>query len=434
MSAKGLSRRGFLKAAVAAAAAPYGITSSALGGGGRLAASERVTMGFIGVGNQGGGHLFGTAWTYLPGGYLARPDVQVLGVCDVQKGRREGAVGRCNKHYASLPGAKGGDVTQGYVDFREMLARPDIDAVLIGTPIWWHSMMTIYAAKAGKDIYCEKPTGVNVRESQAMRNAVKRYGRVYQGGTQQRSEYGGVFRLGCELVRSGRIGKLKEIWCYCEGGGATWSTWPGEAKPPADLDWDLYLGPAPYSCYRGAGAHMFGWGGINWGQHHHDIVQWAADADNTGPVEFSPRQAKYASGVTVYFRPYPDPTIGIPGGMKFAGEGGCVFVGAEGRIAVDRRFIVSNPAEILRRKLGPDDVRLYRSTSHSGNFLECVRSRKETICNADSTHRAASLMLLAGIADQLGKALKWDPAAEKFGDEEANQRLLTTYRPPWNIY
>src|ERR1039457_7158120 len=332
-----VSRRHFLRKTAtvvgAAVVAPSIIPASALGRNGLVAPSERITMGFIGIGGQGGGHLFGGAWTYVTGGYLGRKEIQVLATCDVWRDRREGACKRVNDAYAQRYSDGNYKSCEAYDDFRRVLDRDDIDAVLIATPPHWHATMAIMAAEAGKDIYCEKPTAINIAESQAVLNAIRRYGRVYQAGTQQRSEYGGKFRMACEFVRSGRIGKLQAIYAYRDGGGIFWPQRFGPAKPvPDGLDWDLYLGPAPWLPYDGTtGAHRFDIGELNWGQHHYDIVQWAAGADDTGPVELfmeADRSCyKYASGVVVYGKPYPNEPVG--------GDGGAWFVGTSGRIAVD---------------------------------------------------------------------------------------------------
>jgi Oxidoreductase family, C-terminal alpha/beta domain/Oxidoreductase family, NAD-binding Rossmann fold len=431
-----VSRRRFLHrtaAAIGAAiAAPSIVPASALGRNGLIPPSERVAMGFIGVGGQGGGHLLGGAWTYVAGGYAGRKDVQVLAVCDVWRDRRDKACQKVNDHYAEAYGKGSYKACEAYSDFRHVLDRPDIDAVLIASPAHWHATMAAMAAVAGKDIYCEKPTAVTVSESQAVLAAVRRYGRVYQAGTQQRSEYGGKFRLACEFVRSGRIGKLQAIYAYRDGGAVFWPQRFGPAKPvPEGLDWDLYLGPAPWLPYDGnVGSHRFDIGELNWGQHHYDIVQWAAAADETGPVELfmeGDRSGyKYASGVVVHGTGYPNEPVG--------NVGGACFVGTAGRIAVDRDALVSDPPDIVREPLRPDEVHLYRSTSHSGNFLECVRTRKKPICDAEVAHRAASALLLGGVAKQLRRTLKWDPQAEKFiKDDEANRMLSIAKRPPWCI-
>ncbi len=416
----------------AAIAFPTIIPGSALGRNGAIAPSERITMGFIGVGTQGGGHLLGGAWTYVAGGYAGRKEVQVLAVCDVWKNRRENARNRVNENYATVYGKDNYKSCEAYTDFREVLARPDIDAVLIATPAHWHATMTVMAAAAGKDIYCEKPSAVTIHEAQAIESAVRRYGRVFQAGTQQRSEYGGKFRQACEFIRSGRIGQLKEIYAYRDGGGIFWPERFGPAKPiPAELDWDLYLGPAPMLPYDGiVGPHRFDIGELNWGQHHYDIIQWAADADSTGPVEIwmeGDRSCyKYASGVVVYGKGYPGEPIG--------GDGGACFVGTHGRIAVDRDALISDPPDIVRERLLPHEVHLYHSTSHSGNFLECIRTRKKTICDVDIAHRSVSAVLLGGAAKQLNRKLKWDPQAEQFvDDDEANRLLSIAKRSPWRV-
>ena len=430
---RGITRRGLLKVLGAAAVAPYVVPSSALGLGGTVAPSNRVAMGFIGVGTQGGGHLLGGAWTYLTGGYVARDDVQVLAVCDIVRSRREERTQRVNAYYAGKLDKGSYKAAEAYKDFRDVLARPDIDAVLIGTPVHWHALMTIMAAKAGKDVYCEKPCSLTIREGRAMVDAIRRYGRVFQAGTQQRSCYGGKFRRACELVRSGRIGQLKSVYAMLGGGGFTPGPGPtGRGVPvPDGIDWELFLGPAPWTPYPGGlDAHMFGWGSINWGQHHYDIVQWGIGADDTGPVEIGWEDGKlayrYANGVTVYGCPYP--------GEKVGGTGGGTFVGTEGRLAVDREWLVSYPPRIAEQPLGPNDVHLYKSNDHSVNFLDGVRTRKRAISDVETAHRAMSVLLLGGIAEQLKRPLTWDPGREQFaGDPEADRLLSVAQRPPWRL-
>jgi predicted dehydrogenase len=431
-----LSRRRFLQGSVtalgAAIAAPTIIPASALGRGGVKSPSERITMGFIGVGGQGGGHLLGGAWTYVPGGYSARRDVQVLAVCDAWKDRRENATQRVNENYAKLFGKGKYQSCEAYRDFREVLARGDIDAVLIATPIHWHGVMTIMAAKAGKDIYCEKPTAITIRESQAMKEAVLRYGRVFQAGTQQRSEYGGKFRRACELVRNGAIGQLKEIYACRPGGTFAWNRFRPAKPVPPGLDWDLALGPAPWQEYAGvAHAHMFvGIGDINWGPHHYDFIQWVLDADRSGPVELfvekNVLQYRYANGVVVHGEHFPGDSTGSSGGAR--------LIGTEGWIAVDREHLTASSNDILQHPLDPNGPRPYYSDSHSGNFLDCVRTRKQPICDIETAHRSASAVLLGGIALQLQRKLKWDPQREQFiNDDEANRLLSAAFRAPWVI-
>jgi len=403
-----------------------------LGRGGVKPPSERIAMGFIGVGGQGRGHLLGGAWTYVSGGYVSRDDVQVLAVCDVWQDRRESACQKVDGFYAAKFGEGNYTRCHPYNDFRELLDRSDIDAVLIASPVHWHGVMTVMAAQAGKDMYCEKPTAITIRESQTMLQAVRRYGRVFQGGTQQRSEYGAKFRRACELVRTGRIGKLKEVYAFRPGGSFAWHHF-GTPKPvPKGLDWDLALGPAPWRPYEGTvHAHMFcGIGDINWGPHHYDFIQWVLDADRTGPVELffenNVLQYRYASDVIVHACPAPQGGPGDSGGGRFIGTGGW--------IAVDRDSITADPPELLSEPPGPPVPGVYRSDGHSSNFLECVRTRRRPICDIETAHHSASAVLLGGIALQLKRSLKWDPQREQFiGDDEANRLLSTAYRAPWQI-
>ena len=431
-----ISRRRFFKrgaaAVCAAVAAPHVVASSALGKDGAVAPSERIGMGFIGLGNQGGGHFAGGAWTYLPGGYLGRPDVQVLAVCDIRRERRQRALETAEERYAERFGKGRYRGVTAYNDFRELLIRDDIDAVLIASPIHWHSLMTVMAAKAGKDVYCEKPTSLTIREGQAMVEAVRRYGRVFQAGTQQRSEYGGKFRMACDLVRSGRIGKLQSVYAYQGGGGfSPRGKYSGSGRPiPDGFDWELFLGPAPWRPYEGrAGAHDFGWGDINWGQHHYDIVQWGLGADRTGPVEINLEDGRvvyrYASGVVVYGSPPP--------GQPWQPGGAC-FVGTQGKVVFHRDTFYTDPPELARQPLGPEDDRLYHSDSHSGNFLECIRTRQPTICDVQTAHRAMSVILLGGIAMKLARPLGWDPEREQFVNApDADRMLSVAKREPWRI-
>jgi len=435
MRTKTLSRRGFLGHTLAACAAPMIVPSSVLGRGRAVAPSDRIAMGFIGLGGQGSGHLFGGAWTYVTGGYLGRDEVQVLGVCDVRQERRETAKQRVNEHYAKKTGTNAYASCEAYRDFRELLARDDVDAVLMALPFHWHAPMAILAAKAGKDIYSEKPIALTIHEGRTLVETVQRYGRVYQAGTQQRSEYGGKFRRACELVRNGRVGALKEVYAYRPGGGfdpkLRNASEPG-IPVPEELDWDLFVGPGPWQPYTGGNAHcgLFSFGDPNWGPHHYDTVQWGIGDDQAGPVELGMQDGhavlRYENGVAVHACGFAGEPVG--------GVGGACFVGTEGRIAVDRDRLVADPPGILDQPLGPDDIRLYESNSHSGNFLDAIRTRKRTICDVETAHRSMSLVLLAGIAMQLKRTLAWDPVKEKFpADEEANRLLSYARRPGWQI-
>ena len=439
VQAAGLSRRTFLRRGVGTVGTvtvfPTVIPSSALGAAGATPPSERVVMGFIGVGGQGGGHLLGGAWTYVPGGYVARDDVQVVAVCDVRRERRERAQQRCNQIYADKTGRATYAGVEAYNDFREVLARADVDAVLLALPYHWHAPMATMALRAGKDVYCEKPICITVREGRNLAETCKRFGRIYQAGTQQRSEYNGKFRRACDLVRNGRIGTLTDVYAYRLPGAFVPSRWTSdEARPvPDGFDWDMWLGPLPWRPYAGGGGHTLPGlfvGDVNWAPHHYDFIQWVLNAGRTGPVTAWPEgdavHMRYADGVTVHSTPYPGEGVG--------GGGGACFVGTEGRIAVDRSHIVSHPASILKEPLQPGDERVYHATSHSGNFLECIRTRRPTIADAETAARSMSAVFVGGIALALGRKLTWDPGKEEFpGDDEANALLAYSPRPPWRL-
>ncbi len=433
-----ISRRNFLKTtsvAVAALATPLLVPASALGLSGQESPSNRITMGFIGLGGQGAGHLLGGGWTYVPGGYVARKDVQVLAVCDVDRGHRESAQQRCNAMYAQRFSQTSYDAVQAYNDFREVLARPDIDAVLIAVPYHWAATLATMAMRAGKDVYCEKPVAITFLEGRALLDVSKRFGRVYQAGTQQRSEYGGKFRIACDLVRNGRIGQLKEVYAYCLPGALFPSAWISQQSVPAPpgLDWDMWLGPLPSRPYGGEVHQTVGGlfvGDVNWGPHHYDIIQWTVNPDVAAPIEahYDNGQIRYhyTNGVVVRSEAYPGERVGP--------DGGACFVGTEGRIAVDRASIVSYPARILKEPLRPADSRVYHADSHSGNFLECVRTRRPTICDPETAVYTINALLVGGIALALKRAVKWDPLKGEFiNDEEANRLRSYASRPPWRI-
>jgi predicted dehydrogenase len=316
--------------------------------------------------------------------------------------------------------------------------------------------MAAMAMRAGKDVYCEKPIAPTVREGRNLVETCKRFGRVYQAGTQQRSEYGGKFRQACELVRNGRIGQLKEVYSYRQPGAFYPTGWTsGKSEPvPAGFDWDMWLGPLPWRPYGGEAGHTISGlfiGDVNWSPHHFDIIQWTINPDSVAPVEVKfeagptppggqaqyPGGASarpedgivhyhYSNGVVIHSTGYPGESIG--------GEGGACFVGTTGRIAVDRNAIVSYPASILKEPLHPDDIRVEHVTSHSGNFLECVRTRRQTICHPETAVRTMNSIIMGGLAMALGRAVTWDSAKSEFrGDDQANRLLSYTPRAPWRL-
>ena len=424
-----LTRREWLKGASATAAAaivgPYMITSSALGAGGRPAPSNRITMGAIGLGGQGSGDM---------NDFLGRNQVQVLAVCDVDRGHRDGAKAAVDKRYGS-------GACAATNDFRDIIRRKDIDTVMIATPDHWHAIPVIEAAKAGKDIHCQKPLSLTVEEGRAMSDAVKRFGRVFQTGSQQRSD--GRFRFACELVRNGRIGKLQTMEVGLPGGSGCP---PQPAKPPPDgFDYDMWLGQAPYEPYCDNRTHWnFRWildysGGqvTDWGAHHCDIAQWGNGTSMTGPTEVEgkgefPADGLWNAAVNYRFEcTYPGGvrmivSSGFPNGVKFVGTDGWVFV--------DRGRIDAQPIAILKSVIKPNEIHLYESHDHKGNFLDCIRTRAETIAPIENAHRSITIAHIGNIAMLLGRKLKWDPKAERFvNDAEANRMLSRAMRSPWHL-
>lgn len=422
------TRRQFLKQSarlgMALFAAPWIVPASALGANGTTAPSNRLTLGYIGLGKMGMGHF---------GNCLNSPEFQVLAVCDVEELRLEIARKEVDRVY----GSKG---CAAYHDFRDLLSRQDIDAVFISTPDHWHAIQCIEAAKARKDIYCEKPMVHTIREGRAVVEAVRRYGRVFQTGSQQRSEYQGMFRQAAEIVRNGKLGEIKAV--HVQVGG------PGEAcylpaQPvPEGLDWDFWVGPAPWRPFNAElcpayhvggfpnwrGYYDFGGGGLfDFGAHHFDIAQWALDMDDSGPVEIIPPDGKdhprltfiYANGVPMYH-----------GG----GRNDVEFIGTEGRLHVGRGSIGAEPASLLTDPLSPSEIRLNRNKGHKADWLHCIRTRQRPIADVEIGHRTASVCHLAFIAYTLKRPLKWDPVREHFvNDPEADRMLGYGMRSPWHL-
>jgi len=424
-----LTRREWLKGASATAAAaivgPYMITSSALGAGGRPAPSNRITMGAIGLGGQGFGDM---------NDFLGRNQVQVLAVCDVDRGHRDGAKAAVDKRY-------GNNACAATNDFRDIIRRKDIDTVMIATLDHWHAIPVIEAAKAGKDIHCQKPLSLTVEEGRAMSDAVKRFGRVFQTGSQQRSD--GRFRFACELVLSGRIGKLQTMEVGLPGGSGCP---PQPAKPPPDgFDYDMWLGQAPYEPYCDNRTHWnFRWildysGGqvTDWGAHHCDIAQWGSGTSLTGPTEVEGKGEFPADGLWNTATSYRFECT-YPGGVRMIVSNGfpngVKFVGTDGWVFVDRGRIDAQPSAILKSVIRPSEIHLYESHDHKGNFLDCIRTRAETIAPIENAHRSITIAHIGNIAMLLGRKLKWDPKAERFvNDAEANRMLSRAMRSPWHL-
>jgi predicted dehydrogenase len=423
------SRRTFLKTVTAA-----GVVGPALlvsrGPGADTKPNGRLTLGFIGVGTMGRGHL---------DAFLNRPDVQVVAVCDVVAERRDHAVRTVETRYAAEKGKGTYTGCPSYNDFRDLLARKDIDAVVIATPDHWHAIPCVEAARAGKHIYCEKPLTHHIAEGRIIVEAVRKHKVIFQTGSQQRSEFEGMFRRACELIRNGRIGQLKTIRIGV-GGPPIPCDLP-EQPVPRGTDWEMWLGPAPLRgynevlCPKGVHGHFPAWrnyreyaGGslADMGAHHFDIAQWALAMSLSGPVKIEPPSSgaktglkfTYASGVEMFHGARTD----------------CIFEGTDGVIEVSRGHLASKPESIVKTPLGPDEVRLYPSNNHRANWLECIRSGAEPICPAEVGQRSAAVCHLANIGYRLGRALTWDPARERFVEnEEANKLLDREPRAPWRL-
>lgn len=408
------SRRDVLKAAAAALAAPLFIPSTSLASPrhGRRGPGDRITLALIGMGIQNRFHL---------SAFLNNPDVRILAVCDVDATRRNDAKARVDAHYGSADCA-------AYNDHRDALARPDIDAVVIATPDHWHAIQVIDAAKAGKDIYCEKPLCHTIHEAKAVMDAVRKHGRILQTGSQQRTEHDGRFRRAVEVVRSGRLGTLLTVHVGV-GTSSVPCDLPEEPIEPG-LDWDRWLGPAPFRPYhsilspRGVNTHYPDWrlyreysGGMmtDWGAHHFDIVQWALDADASGPVEIiPPRDEKAAHGARLIY----------PGGVEVYHGGppyGIVFSGTKGSLFVSRERLESIPASILDDPPADRDLRLPAINDHRRNWLDCIRTREKPICHEEVGARSVTVCHLANLAYRRRRPLRWDPHRWEFpGDAEAN--------------
>lgn len=420
---KGWTRRQFMKGAAAAAAgvvaAPTVITSAALGAAERAPASERITMGVIGLGGRG---------MDVMNAFLSQSDTQVVAVCDVMSQRRTAGQAKVNAHYGNQDCAT-------YVDFLELLDRKDIDAVLIATGDNWHSGVSIMAARAGKDMYCEKPMSVAITESRAVSDTMRRLGRIYQCGTQRRSV--GHFIFAANLARSGKLGRLKEL--QAEQAGAFQVGYdtilPAEPEPPREeFDWDRWLGPAQWRPYNAKYPTRGFWSGhwdfsgasiTEWGSHTVDLCQWANQTDDTGPVEYWQEGdrflARYENGVKLVIR------TGLRFGscpVRFEGDEGYVEVGDSGEMEVYPKSLLGE-----RKFLGgypPDD--------HVRAFLDCMKTRQECIANAEVAHRSITVCHVANICKRLGRPIKWNPAKEEcIDDPEANRMRSRAYREPWYL-
>ena len=432
-----ISRRRFLGRAAGVAAAgigfPYVVSALAIGADGAVAPSNRITIGCIGTGWMGTDNLQS---------FLNEGDARIIAVCDIDRNHLSNAARLVNEKYGNK------DCTT-YHDFRELISRNNIDAVSLGLPDHWHAIPAVAAAKAGKDIYGEKPLSYNLREGRAICDAVKRNGRIWQTGSWQRSLAN--FRFACELVRNGRIGKVQRAEVGLPEGHTDFAGTKGQEKmqpPPAELDYDRWLGPAPYAPYAVARVHKnWRWnldyaGGqiMDWIGHHGDIAHWGLGFDYEGPVEVEGRgeypktglwntatrykvTARYANGVELIM----GGGVGLRFGTKWIGDRGWVWVSRGDAIE-------TSPAELMNERFGPDEIHLYRSPGHHRNFLDCIKSRRITIAPCEVAHRSATPGHLGQIAMLLGRKIRFDPATEQItGDAEANRLLGRPMRSPWRL-
>ncbi len=440
-----VNRRDFLRRALTtgALAAPWLIPGSALGADDATAASERIGMGCIGLGGQGDRNM---------STFTGHPEVQMLALCDVDAGstRYEDAwlrglapaMEKTEKHYADRSPSGSFRGVDGYSDFRELLARDDIDAVCISTPDHWHAPIAVAAAKAGKDMYCEKPLSLTVRDGRAMVDAVNRYERVFQCGSQRRSD--SRCRRSCELVRNGRIGRLHTVRVGLPGGHWIRRNAKKTFEPepvPEGFAYDLWLGQAPDAPYIFNRCHWnwrwnldYSGGNVtDWGAHMIDMAHWGMGCDETGPISvegkgtFPPRTDLWNAATGFEF------TCEYAGGVKMIVRSGgpTRFEGTEGWVELGGK---TEPASLADSVIGRDEIHLYESRSQHGNFIECIRSRRRTAAPVDVAFRTITVAHLGNIAMLTGHKLRWDPVTEEILDDPDAARLLSrAMREPWSV-
>lgn len=411
------NRRQFLAVSSAALVAPYFVPRSAFG------ANDRITTGHIGTGGQGMSNL------------KAFMD-NAVAVCDVDSTRLANA--------AKAVETRNGKC-EAFGDYRRMLDRKDIDAVVISTPDHWHALATIDSCRAGKDVYCEKPLSLTVVEGRKMVEAARANKRIVQTGSQQRSFEN--FRLACELVRSGRIGKLQTVLVGIPGANFGGPPVP-DSDPPAELDYEMWLGPAPQRPYNVKRVHYnfrFFWdysGGqmTNFGAHHIDIAHWGMGMDSAGPIsvegtaEYHPEKWYEVSASCRLTYEYPGDVRMIVGQKQKDVPEGTTFIGDKGRIFVSRGVLKGEPEDVIRESRSVDEVQLYQRGNHHQNFLDCIKSRELPICDVEIGHRTATACHLGNLALRLGRKIEWGAAGEQISnDSEAAAMLSRPYRAPWEL-
>jgi predicted dehydrogenase len=446
------TRRNFLQTTIAAA--PL-LLSTKSGAASRVVPpSDRINIGHIGVGGQGTGLL---------SNFLQIDDSQSVAVCDCFESRRMERALQIDQHY-STKFSQPYQATRQYADFRELLACADIDCVIIATPDHWHVPIALAAIKAGKDVYVEKPLGISVQENLALRRAVQQTGAVFQYGTQQRSNHG--FWFACELVRNGYIGALHTIHAWCadihsqEGAFAAPN---GSMQPiplPPGFDYDRWIGPAPMTPYTADRCSSYGsWHHYDnalgfiagWGAHPLDIAQWGNNSDETAPVEYEgsgiiPRGGMfeticdwdmwclYENGVKMRFMSEGVARSIVPQYHYAFHDHGTTFFGSEGWISVDRQGVYASSKSLLSIKITPEKTQLYKSRNHYKNFVDCVRTRKQTICPIENAVQSDLISHLCDISIRVGRKIRWDTAKEQIVNDPIAARMLSrSRRSPWNF-
>jgi len=454
MSREIITRRAFLRSAAAILTTPIIVPSSVFG---RNAPSNRVNLAAIGVGSRGSGNVWQDFVT-------TQEDLRLVAACDCFAGRRTAFAAKVNQYY-------GARICEPTADWRELLARKDVDGIIISTPDHWHVPLAYHAARAKKDIYVEKPLGVAMAWAWKLRQAVAANRVIFQYGTQQRSS--GEFTRAVELVRNGYIGKVKHIDAWCSGMRSP--DWYAEvfkehfaniepAPVPADLDYDMWIGPAPMKpytksrCTEWGAYHIYDYalGFIaGWGAHPLDIAQWGLDTDHTSPVYYEGKgdipqgglfdtidnwevRCRYANGVTMRFM-CDRVAKGVPGLMDDPKkrpfmDHGTTFWGEGGWVSVSRGALYAGPRELQTARIRDDEKAVIRSSSQGRDFVECMKSRRPTINPLESAIRSDTISHLSDIAIRLGRPIRWDPEQERvLGDEEAAKKLDRPMRQPWRM-
>ena len=426
-----ISRRHFLRNTAIVSTAAFIVPRYVLGGKGYTAPSDQITLGFIGTGKQA---------LYLQQAFLNTGEAKIIAASDVYAAKLKIFTDKVNAYYAAKAGTVKYDGCALFPDFRQLLDRKDIDAVVIATPDHWHAAHAVRAAEAGKDIYCEKPLSLTIKEGKAMVHAVRKHDRIFQTGSMQRSWP--EFRQAANLVRGGFIGDIKTVKVSVGGPsepyklaaepipeGLDWTFWLG---PNSDAPFNNELAPLPTANFWAKWRYYKGFGGgdlSDWGAHMFDIVQWALDMDNTGPVHINPPDGKdypfltftYHNGITVTHE-----NFGLSHAIR--------FIGTNGQIDIQRGKIETTPATLKDHVFAAGEEKVYHSENHYSNWLQCIRSRNKPICDIETGHRSATVCNLGNIAYELKRPLRWNPHKQKFkGDSQANALCGRKMRKEWNV-